>query len=251
MINLDEEIEKFKADNDIVETISNFITLKKEGKNYIGLCPFHNEDSPSFTVSEERRKYKCFGCEKSGDVIDFLMDMENKTFEDVLGLDNEKNDFISSFIKNSVKCAYKNKNTYDYSDFYIYSTSIENVTSLKIKYTNLAIKDKTFRQYIIDFRQDKPIVVAERDFNEPIEIGIYCSSKVERSIKNNKSIYIVEGEKDATTLNKMGYTATTFPIVLTLEDHKVIKEAAASLHLSMNKLFIEAMEEKIEKELAK
>jgi predicted P-loop ATPase len=211
VINLDEEIEKFKADNEIVDIIGNTVILKKEGRNYVGLCPFHNEDSPSFTVSPERQKYKCFGCGESGDVIDFISKVENKTFEDVLGLDNEKKEFVSDFIKTSAKYATKNKIKYDYSDFYIYSTSLENVTSLKVKYTNLAIKDKTFRQYVIDFRREKPVVVAERDFNEEFEIGLYCSSKVERSIKNNKSVYIVEGEKDATTLNKMGYTATTFP----------------------------------------
>ena len=55
----------------IIETISKNVKLEKSGKNYIGLCPFHEEKTPSFTVSEKNQRFKCFGCEMEGDERDF------------------------------------------------------------------------------------------------------------------------------------------------------------------------------------
>jgi len=65
-------IEQVKAKMNIVEVVGEFVKLKKQGANLIGLCPFHNEKTPSFTVSNVREIYKCFGCGKSGDAIEFL-----------------------------------------------------------------------------------------------------------------------------------------------------------------------------------
>ncbi|CAN5225161.1 DNA primase [soil metagenome] len=65
---------------DIVEIIGSFIKLKKRGSNYLGLCPFHNEKSPSFTVSPSKEIYKCFGCGKSGNSISFLMEHEKYSY---------------------------------------------------------------------------------------------------------------------------------------------------------------------------
>ena len=58
---------------DIIDVIGEFVKLKKRGTNYLGLCPFHGEKSPSFTVSPVKEIYKCFGCGKSGNTITFLM----------------------------------------------------------------------------------------------------------------------------------------------------------------------------------
>jgi len=58
----EEIIQKIKEENDIVDIVSEVVTLKKTGKNYLGRCPFHNEKTPSFTVSSEKQIYKCFGC---------------------------------------------------------------------------------------------------------------------------------------------------------------------------------------------
>ncbi len=78
---LDENfIEEVKAHNDIVDVISKYVSLKKSGKNYKGLCPFHKEKTPSFIVSEEKQFFHCFGCSESGDVITFIMKMENLDF---------------------------------------------------------------------------------------------------------------------------------------------------------------------------
>jgi DNA primase len=69
---------------DIIEIISSFIKLKKRGTNYIGLCPFHNEKTPSFTVSPSKEIYKCFGCGRSGNTISFLMEHEKYSYVEAL-----------------------------------------------------------------------------------------------------------------------------------------------------------------------
>jgi len=73
-------IRKIKEQNDIVDVISERVKLKKTGRNYTGLCPFHNEKSPSFTVSSEKQIYKCFGCGEAGNVISYIMKDRNVTF---------------------------------------------------------------------------------------------------------------------------------------------------------------------------
>lgn len=69
---------------DIIEIVGEFIKLKKRGTNYLGLCPFHNEKSPSFTVSPAKEIYKCFGCGKSGNTISFLMEHEKISYVEAL-----------------------------------------------------------------------------------------------------------------------------------------------------------------------
>ena len=68
----------------IEEVISDFITLKKRGVNLLGLCPFHNEKTPSFTVSPTKGIYKCFGCGEGGNSVSFLMDKEHYTYPEAL-----------------------------------------------------------------------------------------------------------------------------------------------------------------------
>ncbi|CAN5707177.1 DNA primase [soil metagenome] len=69
---------------DIIEIVGSFIKLKKRGSNYLGLCPFHNEKSPSFTVSPAKEIYKCFGCGRSGNTIGFLMEHEKYSYVEAL-----------------------------------------------------------------------------------------------------------------------------------------------------------------------
>src|SRR6202008_1817327 len=69
---------------DIIDVVGEFVKLKKRGTNYLGLCPFHNEKSPSFTVSPAKEIYKCFGCGKSGNTITFLMEHEKYSYVEAL-----------------------------------------------------------------------------------------------------------------------------------------------------------------------
>ena len=76
----DEVLEKIRSQVDIVDLISDYIPLKKSGSNYMGLCPFHNEKTPSFSVSPTKGIFKCFGCGAGGDHISFIMKKENLSF---------------------------------------------------------------------------------------------------------------------------------------------------------------------------
>ncbi len=76
----DDVIEEVRTRNDIVDVISQYVNLKKKGANYFGLCPFHNEKSPSFSVSPGKQMYYCFGCGAGGNVITFVMEYENYSF---------------------------------------------------------------------------------------------------------------------------------------------------------------------------
>ena len=73
-------IEEIRMKNDIVDVISGYVRLQKKGSSYFGLCPFHNEKSPSFSVSRQKQMYYCFGCGAGGNVFTFLMEYENYTF---------------------------------------------------------------------------------------------------------------------------------------------------------------------------
>ena len=76
----DELIEEIRTRNDIVDIISGYVRLQKKGSSYFGLCPFHNEKSPSFSVSRQKQMYYCFGCGAGGNVFTFLMEYENFSF---------------------------------------------------------------------------------------------------------------------------------------------------------------------------
>ena len=82
----EEVIEEVRERNDVVDVIGSYVQLKKKGSSYFGLCPFHNEKSPSFSVSPGKQMYYCFGCGKGGNVISFIMEYENFGFVDALKL---------------------------------------------------------------------------------------------------------------------------------------------------------------------
>lgn len=130
-------VEEIKNRLDIVDVISKYVVLKKSGHNYMGLCPFHNEKTPSFTVTPSRQIFKCFGCGEGGDVIAFLMKINNQNFIDVikeqannLGIELPNSYGEKSFkskeeterLKDAVKCAMEfyhnnlldNQNALDY-----------------------------------------------------------------------------------------------------------------------------------------
>ena len=80
----DELVEEVRSRSDIVEVISGYVRLQKKGASYFGLCPFHNEKSPSFSVSPHKQMYYCFGCGAGGNVFTFLMNYENDTFPEAI-----------------------------------------------------------------------------------------------------------------------------------------------------------------------
>ncbi len=82
--NWEAQIREIKERTNIVDVVSGYVGLKKSGDNFTGLCPFHNEKTPSFTVNEKKGVYHCFGCGAGGDVINFLMRIKNEDFQDTV-----------------------------------------------------------------------------------------------------------------------------------------------------------------------
>ena len=77
-----ETLDEIMRSADILDIVGEYVSLQRKGRNYFGLCPFHDEDTPSFSVNPEKQFYKCFGCGEGGNVIGFLMKIENLTFPD-------------------------------------------------------------------------------------------------------------------------------------------------------------------------
>ena len=106
-------IQKIKEQNDIVDIVSESVKLRRAGRNHVGLCPFHHEKSPSFSVSQDKQIYKCFGCGEAGNVITFVMKTKNFPFtEAVKYLGDKANIEIESQNTNSAAIKDKNEKLY-------------------------------------------------------------------------------------------------------------------------------------------
>ena len=125
----DEIVEEVKQSNDIVEVISQYIQLKRSGRNFFGLCPFHNEKSPSFSVSPDKQIFHCFGCGVGGNVIGFISKIEGIGYKEAIEVlaekanivlptnnrfeDNKKEELKAKVYKvNTVAAEYYNKRLY-------------------------------------------------------------------------------------------------------------------------------------------
>lgn len=90
----DEIIEEVRQTNDIVDIISQYVRLKRSGRNYFGLCPFHNEKSPSFSVSPDKQIFHCFGCGVGGNVFTFLSKIEGINFIEAVQMLAERSNIV-------------------------------------------------------------------------------------------------------------------------------------------------------------
>ncbi len=179
----EEIIQKIKEENDIVDIVSEVVTLKKTGKNYLGRCPFHNEKTPSFTVSSEKQIYKCFGCGEAGNVISFVMKTRNMAFPEAVKLLGEKVGIVVDDADSPGKSSATNekfKRMYDI-----------NVQAARYFYTNLkrfkapyeylkgrGITDETIKKFGIGFALDNwqgiRSYLKQRGFSEEeiLELGL-------------------------------------------------------------------------------
>ncbi|KHD35188.1 DNA primase [Clostridium acetobutylicum] len=151
-------IQKVKDLNDIVDIVSEKVKLKRTGRNYSGLCPFHHEKTPSFSVSQDKQIYKCFGCGEAGNVITFVMKTKNFSFvEAVKYLADKVNITIDD---NKDKYYAKNKEKYDK----LYSINVEaaryffrNLDSnskAKKYFLDRGINQKTMRRFGLGYAKD-------------------------------------------------------------------------------------------------
>ncbi len=151
-------IRKIKEQNDIVDVISERVKLKRIGKNYTGLCPFHNEKSPSFTVSQEKQIYKCFGCGEAGNVISYIMKDRNVTFPEAaralaeranisIDLHNDENNAQQDMYKKMYKINVE-------AARYFYN-NLRKDKKAEIYFSNRGITEVTMRKFGLGFSFDK------------------------------------------------------------------------------------------------
>ena len=108
MFHIDEaEINQIRENADIVEIVSSYLPLTQKGKNYFGVCPFHNDHSPSMSVSREKGIYKCFSCGATGNVFKFVSDYENISFAESVKRVAEK---IGMTLKSTIEIKTEKKN---------------------------------------------------------------------------------------------------------------------------------------------
>ena len=153
----EEILEKIKSQNDIVDVISERVRLRKAGRNFTGLCPFHNEKTPSFSVSQEKQIYKCFGCGEAGNVISFVMKDKNLPFiEAVKYLANRAN--IPLEINNGEKSKSAKKKDLLYrvnveaAKFFF--SNLMNNQNAKEYFLNRGIKEETIKKFGLGFAND-------------------------------------------------------------------------------------------------
>lgn len=151
-------IEKIKQENDIVDVISDIVKLKRTGRNYIGLCPFHNDKNPSFSVSQDKQIYKCFSCGEAGNVITFVMKNKNLQYIDALKYLAERVN-ISLDLSNG-----RESSTITKKKDILYRINIEsarfffkNLTEDRVAkeyFSNRGIKDSTIRKFGLGYAKD-------------------------------------------------------------------------------------------------
>jgi len=113
----DDKIQEIRAATDIVEYIGTFVKLKKRGKSYLGLCPFHSEKTPSFNVSPDKGMYYCFGCSRGGDVIKFVMEWEKATYVEAIEILAERAGIAIVRTEESIQSASETEKLYSACSF--------------------------------------------------------------------------------------------------------------------------------------
>ncbi|MDV3429599.1 MAG: DNA primase [Bacillota bacterium] len=148
-------IEKIKMENDIVDVISEDVRLKKSGSNYFGLCPFHKEKTPSFSVSQEKQIYKCFGCGETGNVITYVMKRRNLEFIEAVKFLAERVNIIidTEGSKNTDKLDKYYKINVDAAKYFF--KALRNNKDAYSYFTNRGILGKTINNFGLGYSYDK------------------------------------------------------------------------------------------------
>ncbi|NLV89324.1 MAG: DNA primase [Tissierellia bacterium] len=153
----DETIEKVREASDIVDVISEYVPLKRSGSNFVGLCPFHHEKTPSFTVSHTKDFFHCFGCGEGGDVIAFIMKRENLSFpEAVKFLADRAGITIEERKPKDNKYLEERNKGYEINKVaarFFYNNLIKNKTALEYLYKR-KINNKVIRQFGLGYALD-------------------------------------------------------------------------------------------------
>lgn len=214
-------IDDIKAAADILEVIQDFVKLKRSGANYVGLCPFHNEKTPSFTVSPTKGIFKCFGCTHAGDVIDFIQEHQNINYvEAIKFLANKYNIPIDETVRKTYEIPTPRLQKVSQPIVeYFEKRGISNNTLLRFNITEAVEwmpKTQTETSVIcFNYFKDEQLVNIKfrgkgKDFklSKNAELIFYNID----ALKNETSAVIVEGEIDALSLHEAGiYNVVSVP----------------------------------------
>ena len=153
----DNVLDEIRDRADIVDLIGEYVDLKRSGSNYMGLCPFHSEKTPSFSVSPSKSIFKCFGCGVGGDVITFVMKRENLSFPEAVEFLADKYNVRLEVYKDENKDAREKRNRlYDINReaglHFLKNYEASQKTQLYLK--NRMLSDKTIRSYGIGYSKD-------------------------------------------------------------------------------------------------
>lgn len=152
----EEIIEKIKESNDIVDIISESVPLKRVGRNYWGLCPFHSEKTPSFSVTREKQLFKCFGCGEGGNVITFIMKTRNLDFNEALRMLADKANI-------TLEESAENKKSHDKLEVYFkmhvdaarfFFRNLSNHKEIRDYFYRRGITDHTIRTFGLGFAEN-------------------------------------------------------------------------------------------------
>ncbi|MDO5038783.1 DNA primase [Clostridium sp.] len=153
----EETIERIKQENDIVDVISDVVKLKRSGRNYMGLCPFHNEKSPSFSVSQDKQIYKCFGCGEAGNVLTFVMKQKNLNFIEACKLLAERANIPLSLGNGEESKVVKKKNLLykvNVAAARYFFSNLQRDSKAKEYFSNRGIKDLTIKRFGLGYSKD-------------------------------------------------------------------------------------------------
>ena len=182
----EEILEKIKEQNDIVDVISESVRLKRSGRNFSGLCPFHNEKTPSFSVSQDKQIYKCFGCGEAGNVITFVMKTKNLPFVDAVK-------YLGERVNITVEDEKQGKSPITKKKELLYNLNVEaarfffrnlvNDNDAKEYFLNRGIKEETIKRFGLGFAKDSwnslLLYLKKRGFKEELllEAGLVSISQ--------------------------------------------------------------------------
>lgn len=182
-------IEEIISKNEIVDTVSRYVKIDRKGKDYFGLCPFHQEKTPSFSVVPAKQIYYCFGCNKGGNVINFIKDIENLSYSEAVKLLAERANIVipekNSYVDEAV--LRKEKRTYEMNSLsarFFYENMRFKISNQAKEYLGKrGIKGETITLFGIGYAPDEWSALTEylksKGFNddEIVEAGLASKSK--------------------------------------------------------------------------
>ncbi|WP_024615097.1 DNA primase [Clostridium sp. Ade.TY] len=182
----EETIERIKQENDIVDVISDVVKLKRSGRNYMGLCPFHNEKSPSFSVSQDKQIYKCFGCGEAGNVLTFVMKQKKLNFVEACKLLAERANIQLSLGNGEESQVVKKKKLLykvNVEAARYFFSNLQRDSKSKEYFSNRGIKDLTIKRFGLGYSkegwQNLRYYLNKRGFSDEImlEAGLIIKSQ--------------------------------------------------------------------------